>query len=104
MRRKNSNKIPSEFQGILWSANVKDLDLKEDKDYIIHQVLMYGSLEQIRWLFRTYKKEEIKKVFVENPIPIYTKPIFYFIKNIILNLKRKLDEKKYIKNIIGPLR
>ncbi|PIV12741.1 MAG: hypothetical protein COS47_00935 [Candidatus Nealsonbacteria bacterium CG03_land_8_20_14_0_80_36_12] len=104
MKRKNLNKIPSEFQGILWSANVRELDLEEDKNYIIHQVLMYGSLEQIRWLFRTYKKEEIKKVFIENPVPIYTKPIFYFIKNIILNLKKKLDEKKYIKNIIGPFR
>ncbi len=105
MRKKTKKSIPSEFQPILWSANVKKLDLEKDKNYIIHQVLMYGDLHQIRWLFQTYKKEEIKEVFLKNPLPIYTKPIFYFIKNIILNLKKKkLDERKYIKNIVGPLR
>jgi len=99
------NAIPQEFQPILWSTNIKSLDLEKDKNYIIHQILSYGSLQQIKWLFKIYGKEKIKKVFVRNPVPIYTKPIFYFIKNFILNLKDKeLDKKKYIKNIVGPFR
>ena len=98
----NKDIIPSDFQPILWSANVKNLDLERDKIYVIHQVLMYGTLEQIKWLFRVYKKEEIKEVFLGNPLPVYTRPIFYLIKNIVLGLKeKKLNEKKYIKNIIG---
>lgn len=91
------NKIPREFQGILWSVNVKNLDLKRDKIYIIHQVLMYGNLKQIRWLFKVYSKEEIRKVFEEAPMKIYDFQSFNFIKNIILDLKKKhLPFKKYV--------
>lgn len=98
-------KIPQEFQPILWSTNIKNLDLEKDKNYIIHQVLSYGNLQQIKWLFKTYSREEILKIFIESPTPIYTKPIFYFVKNFILGLKdKKLNEKKYIKNIVGYLR
>ena len=39
-RQKPKLKIPKSFQGILWSANIKNLDLERDKGYIIHQVLM----------------------------------------------------------------
>jgi len=56
--------IPKTLQSILWSASVKKLDLDSDKNYIIHQVLTYGSLEQIRWLFETYGRKTIKEVFV----------------------------------------
>lgn len=37
--------IPENWQGILWSCNVKKLDWQKDKNYIIHQVLMYGDLK-----------------------------------------------------------
>ncbi len=91
------NRIPQEFQPILWSVNVKNLDLKKDKNYIIHQVLMYGDLEEIAWLFKVYSKKEVKKVFEEAPMKIYSPQAFHFIKNIILGLKKKtLSPKKYV--------
>jgi hypothetical protein len=90
-------KIPKSFQGILWSVNVKNLDLEKDKVYIIHQVLMYGNLKQIRWLFQVYGKKEIRRVFEETPMKIYSPQCFNFVKNIILNLKEKsLPTDKYI--------
>jgi len=89
--------IPPSFQGILWSVNVKNLDLKEDKNYIIHQILMYGDLKEIAWLLKAYSKEEVKKVFEEAPMKIYDLQGFYFIKNIILGLKKKpLSPEKYV--------
>ena len=91
------NRIPQSFQGILWSANVKNLDLEKDKVYIIHQILSYGTLEQIHWLFRVYSKEEIRKVFGTSPMKIYNFPTFDFIKNIVLGLKKKtIAPKKYV--------
>ena len=91
------NKIPQEFQGILWLVNVKNLDLEKNKVYIIHQILMYGDLKEIAWLFKVYSKKEVKKVFEEAPMKIYSPQGFHFIKNIILGLKKKpLSPKKYV--------
>jgi len=98
--KKKIKKIPSSFQGILWSVDVKNLDLEKDRVYIIHQVLMYGNLKQIGWLFRVYSKEEIKKVFESSPMKIYNFPTFNFIKNIVLDLKAKsISPKKYVTSI-----
>lgn len=93
-------KIPKSFQGILWSANVKNLDLEKNKNYIIHQVLVYGDLNEINWLFKVYSKKEIKKVFEKFPMKIYNRQSFNFIKNIILDLKtRSISSEKYVASI-----
>lgn len=95
-----TKKIPKSFQGILWSTNVRNLDLEKDKVYIIHQVLMYGTLEQIKWLFKVYGKETIKKVFLKDPQRIYSPPALLFLKNFILGLKNiSLNEEKYVTSI-----
>ena len=77
-------KIPLNFQGILWSADVKNLNLEKDKTYITHQVLMYGTLEQIKWLFKACGKGTVKKVFLEEPKKIYRPAMFHFIRNFII--------------------
>lgn len=93
-------KIPRDFQGILWSTKVDNLDLQEDKNYIIHQILAYGSLEQIKWLFKNYPKEEIIDNFVNSPRKNYTPAAFNFIKNFILDLeKQELNPEYYVKTI-----
>ena len=92
--------IPSSFQGILWSVNVKNLDLEKDKVYIIHQILSYGTLEQIHWLFGVYSEGEIKRVFEDSPMKVYNFPTFNFIKNIVLGLKKRaISSEKYVASI-----
>lgn len=94
---KKPNKIPKGFQGILWSINVKNLDLEKDKAYIIHQVLMFGDLNEIAWLLKVYSKEKIKAVFEKAPMKIYSPQGFNFIKNIILGLRKKqIPSEKYV--------
>ena len=101
MSKTDSNakaKIPGSFQGVLWSKNIKNLDLEKDKIYIIHQVLSYGTIKQIKWLFGIYKREEIQEVFSKYPKRIYTPAIFNFIKRIVLDFKdRKLLSENYVK-------
>lgn len=88
---------PKKLQGVLWSADVADLDLEENKTYIIHQVLMFGTFEEIRWLFKTYPKAIIQKVFSERPMQVYTAPAFHFIKDFVLELdKQNLPKSKYV--------
>jgi len=83
-------KIPKELQGILWSRRLESLDLQRDKGYIIHQVLAYGSLEQVKWLFKVYSQKEASRVFLQRPKKLYTSQAFNFVKNYLLPLEKKV--------------
>lgn len=56
-----TNKLPKNLQAVLWSRNIENLDFQKSKNYIIHQILAYGTWEQIGWLFKTYPPITIKK-------------------------------------------
>ena len=90
--------IPSSFQNIFWSVKLEDLDLEKDKTYIINQTLSYGSLEELRWLFKTYPREVIKSIFINQPIKTYRAPSFNFVKKILLKIKEPLPEERYVIN------
>lgn len=91
--------IPKRLQAVLWSTDVKLLDLERDKGYIIHQIFSYGRLEDIQWVFKTYPKEEIKRVFINRPYKDYWPSRFHFVKQYLLGLTRyPLDERLYVKN------
>ena len=90
--------LPENLKGILWSKNIDDVDLENDKIYIIHQVLSFGDIEEIKWLFKKYTLDEIKMVFINVPKRIYTRPVFLFIKEYILKINTKLEEKNYVKS------
>jgi len=63
---KVKTKIPLKMKWLFWSYDVKSLDLKKDKDYIITQTLNYGSWEDLKWLYKVYSEKEIKEV-IKNP-------------------------------------
>ena len=54
--------IPKYIQPFLWSYNIKELDIKKNKGRIITNVLNIGSSKATAWLFKTYSKNDIKKV------------------------------------------
>lgn len=96
---------PKSLQPILWSTDVKLLDIQKDKWYIIHQVLIYGTLQEIRWLLRTYSLREVVNVFVHKPAKLYPKKVYHFIKNYLLPLRSvRLDPEDYVTSIYGPVR
>lgn len=59
-------KIPPKMKWLFWSYDIKSLDLKDDKDYIITQTLNYGDWGDLRWLFKVYSQEEVRKI-IKNP-------------------------------------
>lgn len=94
------NKIPRSLQGVLWSKGVRDLNLDADKTYIIHQVLRYGSIEDIRWLLRTYDSETIRKTFLNHPAQVYSKSSLHFVKNAVLDLEQqRINERAYLQSL-----
>lgn len=98
-------KIPKKLQSVLWSTTIDFLNLKKDKYYIIHQVLIYGGMEELKWLFETYSKEEITDVFIHHPYRSYPRYLFYFVKNHLLDCKKKpLKEESYVTSIHGSIK
>ena len=49
-------------QSLFWDTNPDWIDIKKNARYIIERVLDFGELDEVRWLFKTYPKEEIKQV------------------------------------------
>lgn len=98
------NKIPTSLQAILWSKDIDNIDPCKDKIYITHQTLAYGDIDEIKWLFTVYLEDEIKNIFKNYPSKIYTRPIYFFIKDFILNIEEDVNENDYVKNITGPLK
>lgn len=99
-----SRKIPRKLQAVLWSTDIKLLDIEKHKGYIIHQILRYGSLADIKWLFKTYTKDKISDFFLGHPSKNYARKDFHFIKNYVLGLRENLDINKYVTSISGPIR
>lgn len=98
-------KVPKKLQGVLWSVDLKDLDLEKNKCYIINQILSLGTLKELNWLFKTYPPAVIKKIFIEKPAKIYTPSAFNFSKNILLGfMKRDLPLNKYVKTLPRDIR
>jgi len=90
--------IPGKLKAILWSKNINAIDPEVDKVYIIQQVLAYGDIDKIKLLLKTYSLNEIKYIFLNFPKKIYTKPIFLFVKDHLLKINKKVDEKYYVKS------
>lgn len=96
---------PKSLKGTLWSHDVNQLDLTKHRAYIIHQVLTFGTMDQLKWLFKTYQKREIIDTFVHQPMKMYPKHIYWFTKNHLLNLQNTpLDEQNYVTSLFGPTR
>jgi hypothetical protein len=94
------SQIPNNLQGVLWSSPVNKLDLNKNKEYIIHQVLMFGKLEDIRWLFDIYSYGQIKEIFLTKPHRVYTRPALNFINKFVLKLnKNDLPTEKYVNTV-----
>ena len=94
---KNVEKL-KKMQGIFWSRDAQTLDFECDKEYIINQVLRYGSMEDIAWLKRSYSSEVLENVFLGHPQKMYTPASLNFVVKIILNLGDtiNIDEQRYL--------
>ncbi len=101
----NSSKIPQKLQGILWSVDIKHLDIEKDKGYIIHQIFSYGNFDDISWVLKTYSKKDIISTFTKIPFKDYRASRFNLIKNFLLGLRNfNLNERLYVKNIPRDIR
>lgn len=91
--------IPQSLQPVLWNVDVSNLDIEKDKAYIVHQLLAYGDIDEIKWALSTYSRDELKRTFCEKPYKDYRPSRFYFITNYVLGLdSESIDSSHYVKN------
>lgn len=98
------SKLPKWLQPTLWSVAINQLDIEKDKIYIINQILAYGGIRELKWLFANYPPKTIREVFLYHPIKTYRAPTFNFTK-LLLNLdKVDLPKGKYVVNLPRTIR
>lgn len=66
VKKQEEREILKKLQGRLWSYPAENLDVERDRDYIVTQILNYGTWEDVKLLYELYSEEEIKEV-VSNP-------------------------------------
>ncbi|MDP2649515.1 MAG: hypothetical protein Q8P10_01590 [bacterium] len=64
----------------------------------VHQILMFGTLSDIKSLEKRLGKKTIGQLFLRYPKKIYTNTSLNFIKNFVLNINTPIDDQKYLKN------
>jgi len=97
MNSRSRNKVPKRLQSIFWSQDVGSLDIDHDREIIILRVLAYGSVVDLRWLFRTYPRRTIERIFTSRPQRIFTRAGWRFVTDIIFRLRRRPYEQDYLK-------
>ncbi|MFQ6050021.1 MAG: hypothetical protein ACE5J0_03255 [Candidatus Paceibacterales bacterium] len=87
-------KISKKMRWLFWSYDIASLDLEIDKEYIITQVLNYGTWEDLRWLFKAYPEKDIKEV-VRNPRRgVWFKKVLNFWTTVFnIKIKKEVWEK-----------
>ena len=95
-------KIPSKMKWLFWSYDIKSLDLKNDKDYIINQALNYGTWEDLKWLYKTYSERDIKAVVKKPGRGLWFEKVLNFWTTIFgIKLSKKVWDRAVI-NIYPP--
>ncbi len=62
MKQREEGRLPQFFRSYFWDVEFEKLEIKKNAHFIIKRVLDRGDLSDIRWLLKTYGKDEIKKV------------------------------------------
>lgn len=54
----------SELRLLFWDTDYTQIDFKKHSKAVIERILMFGSMDAYRWLFRFYEINEIKQVII----------------------------------------
>jgi hypothetical protein len=62
MKQVKNEQLPESFRSYFWDVKFEELEVERSAHLIIKRVLDRGNLSDIRWLLKTYGRDEIKKV------------------------------------------
>lgn len=90
-------KLPKAFQRILWSYEIKKMDIERDKKEIITMVLNYGTWDDLKLLQKIYTEDDIKKIISRPQRGVWFEKVLNF---WIKLLDVRIDEDTYEKAIL----
>ena len=53
-------KLPKFLKKYFWDVEFKEIDLDKSKVYILKRILEYGDEQAVGWMWKNFKKSEIK--------------------------------------------
>ena len=65
MSQEEKTQVPEFLRSYFWDVAFEELEVKKHASFITKRVLDRGNLFDIRWLIKTYGRDEIKKVVME---------------------------------------
>ena len=63
-----ANRLPTCIRAVLWSYDTDRIDVEAHKKLIVAQVLNFGTEEAIKWAFRQYGRDEVRRLANEIPL------------------------------------
>ncbi|MEO0094267.1 MAG: hypothetical protein ABIL46_05790 [candidate division WOR-3 bacterium] len=58
--------IPKFIKKYFWEADLDKLDIKKYRIYILRRIMEYGDEKAVAWLWKNFKKSEMRKVLIES--------------------------------------
>ena len=55
-------KLPEFLKKYFWDVEFKKIDLEKNKIYVLRRILNYGDEKAVTWMYKNFKKPEIKNV------------------------------------------
>lgn len=65
MKQKDKTRVPGFLRAYFWDVKFEELEIEKHAFLVMKRVLDRGNLHDIRWLIKTYGKDEIKKVIMQ---------------------------------------
>lgn len=53
-------------QALFWDVNPSKIDPKKNARYIIERILDLGNDGEVKWMFKNYSRETLKKTIVQS--------------------------------------
>ena len=58
---------------LFWDVDPADIDPEQHSRYVIERIMDFGTDEEVRWMWRAYPKEELRRILDLPRSPIHPK-------------------------------
>jgi hypothetical protein len=90
--------FPESVVSCLWSYDIENMDIQENKDLIITQILNHGVWYDIKWLYSVYSERDIKRVVMNPARGMWFPKALNFWQTVLdIKIDKKIEERALIK-------
>ena len=88
-----TEQLPPSLKPLLWGLKWDDLNVEEDAQDIVSSVINEGTMDQWKWLVKTYGEEKIRQV-LQNRLATEFHPESRRLAQLIFSVPSFLHERK----------